>query len=375
MSSSLQLGLMVGPAIALPVPESVIDALVSVEATQGDNGPGVFTLKFTMSNSSVLPTLFLLAGGSPFPIVRVVLTATVNGSVAVLADGVVTQAQVLPGNDAGHSILQVTGEDLGKLMDKLDLTGLPFPAMPAEAAVALVLAKYAMLGVVPLIIPSILLDVPIPTAKVPAQQGTDLKYITALAKKVGYVFYLSPGPVPGVCTAYWGPRIKVGVPQPALNLDMDAHSNATSITFTYKPQKATLPIVFIQNEQTHIPIPIPIPPITPLNPPLGLVNLPPSNTTPLKETAKYTPAQAIMVGIAAAANSADTVEAEGSLDVLRYGRILAARQLVGVRGAGLAFDGLYYVSEVRHSVKRGEFTQKFKLSRNGLISTVPVVAA
>ena len=375
MSSSLQLGLMVGPAIPLPVPAEIIEALVSVEVTQRDVGPGAFTLQFTMSNVSLLPTLFMLSGGSPFPIIRVVLSATLNGSVTVLADGVVTQVQVLPGSDAAHSVLQVTGEDLTKLMDKLDLTGLPFPAMPAEAAVALVLAKYAVLGVVPLIVPSIMLDVPIPTAKIPAQQGTDLKYVTALAAKVGYVFYVEPGPVPGTSTAYWGPRIKVGAPQPALNLDLDAFTNTARITFTYQPQKATMPIVFIQNEQTHIPLPIPIPPITALNPPLGLVNLPPSNTMPLKETVKYTPAQAILTGIAAAANTADTVEGKGSLDVLRYGRILTPRSLVGVRGAGLAFDGLYYVPEVKHSIKAGEFMQSFTLSRNGLISTVSAVAA
>ena len=375
MSSSLQLGLMVGPAIPLPVPAEIIEALVSVEVTQRDVGPSAFTLQFTMSNVSLLPTLFMLSGGSPFPIIRVVLSATLNGSVTVLADGVVTQVQVLPGSDAAHSVLQVTGEDLTKLMDKLDLTGLPFPAMPAEAAVALVLAKYAVLGVVPLIVPSIMLDVPIPTAKIPAQQGTDLKYVTALAAKVGYVFYVEPGPVPGTSTAYWGPRIKVGAPQPALNLDLDAFTNTARITFTYQPQKATMPIVFIQNEQTHIPLPIPIPPITALNPPLGLVNLPPSNTMPLKETVKYTPAQAILTGIAAAANTADTVEGKGSLDVLRYGRILTPRSLVGVRGAGLAFDGLYYVPEVKHSIKPGQFMQSFTLSRNGLISTVSAVAA
>ncbi|MFQ4147455.1 hypothetical protein AAGW05_01975 [Arthrobacter sp. LAPM80] len=375
MSSSLQLGLMVGPAIPIPVPPEIVEALVSVEITERDVGPSAFTLQFTMSNSSILPTLFILSGGSPFPIIRVVLSATLNGSVTVLADGVVTQVQVMPGSDAAHSILQVTGEDLSKLMDKLDLTGLPFPAMPAEAAVALVLAKYLALGVLPVIVPSIMLDVPIPTDRIPAQQGTDLKYITALAAKVGYVFYVAPGPIPGTSTAYWGPRIKVGAPQTALNMDMDAFTNTARITFTYQPQKAVMPIVFIQNQQTHIPLPIPIPPITPLNPPLGLVNLPPSNTKPLKETAKYTPVQAILTGIAAAANTADTVEGKGSLDVLRYGRILTPRSLVGVRGAGLAFDGLYYVSEVKHSIKAGEFMQNFTLSRNGLISTVPTVAA
>ena len=60
---------------------------------------------------------------------------------------------------------------------------------------------------------------------------------------------------------------------------------------------------------------------------------------------------------------------------LRYGGILKSRRLVGVRGAGTAFDGLYYVSSVTHSIKRGEYKQQFQLARNGLISTIPKVAA
>jgi hypothetical protein len=54
---------------------------------------------------------------------------------------------------------------------------------------------------------------------------------------------------------------------------------------------------------------------------------------------------------------------------------LRARQLVGVRGAGLAFNGLYYVRRVTHTIKRGEYKQNFSLSRNGLISTLPKVPA
>jgi hypothetical protein len=83
--------------------------------------------------------------------------------------------------------------------------------------------------------------------------------------------------------------------------------------------------------------------------------------------------QAIMIGVAKAAQLAEAVTGDGTLDVLRYGRILKARQLVGVRGAGTAFDGLHYVTSVTHTIKRGEYKQNFKLSRNGLISTIPVV--
>jgi hypothetical protein len=80
-----------------------------------------------------------------------------------------------------------------------------------------------------------------------------------------------------------------------------------------------------------------------------------------------------MLGLAAAAQNAEAVNCEGSLDVTHYGGVLSARKLVGVRGAGPAFDGLYYVKSVTHKIKRGEYKQNFTLTRNGLVSTVPTV--
>ena len=83
----------------------------------------------------------------------------------------------------------------------------------------------------------------------------------------------------------------------------------------------------------------------------------------------------IAIGLAKAAKSADALTATGSLDVTRYGRPLKARRLVGVRGAGAAFDGLYYVKSVTHDIKRGQYRQNFTLVRNGLMSTVGSVPA
>lgn len=375
MLEGVHLTLLVGPVVAVPVPREVVEALTSVEVTEQDEGVGGFSLSFTMSNRSVLPTLFMVAGGSPIPVVRVVLVVTLNGTPQVLVDGMVTKTQVAPGSDAGHSTLQVIGEDLTAVMDRIELTGLPYPAMPGEAIVAVILAKYLGLGVVPMIVPSIMLDVPIPTSRIPTQKGTDLEYLQWLARRVGYVFYLTPGPEPGMSVAYWGPKVKVGLPQPTLNVDLDAHTNSDAITFSFDSQNRSLPIVYIQNEETKVPIPVPIPDIGPLNPPLGLVAPLPTKFTTLPETAKYTPVQAVLLGLAEASRSADCVTGTGSLDVQRYGRILEARSLVGVRGVGLAFDGLYYVTKVKHSIKRGEYKQSFSLSRNGLISTVSEVVA
>ena len=89
--------------------------------------------------------------------------------------------------------------------------------------------------------------------------------------------------------AYWGPEIKVGAPQKALSINMDAATNIESVSCSFNSQGRVMPIVYIQNQQTHVPIPIPIPDITPLNPPLGLIPPIPLNFEPIDESAKYSP--------------------------------------------------------------------------------------
>ncbi|MBN1569763.1 MAG: hypothetical protein JXA73_18100 [Acidobacteria bacterium] len=375
MLKGVHLTVMIGPAVAVPVSQPIVDALTDAQITCASDGRSGFQLTFRISTRSSLHTLFLLSGGAAIPLVRVILVATVNGTPEVLIDGVVTNHQVSPGSDAGHAALTLTGEDLSCVMNYIDFSGLPYPAMPAEAQVLLILSKYAVLGIIPKVIPSPLIDLPLPIDRIPVQSGKDLDYVKKLAEDVGYVFYVEPGSAPGISFAYWGPQLKIGTPQPALNVDMDAHTNVESMNFIFDADSKKLPIVFIQNPIAKVPIPIPVPDITPLSPPLGLVPPIPKGVDLITGTAKYSPIRGALLGMALSAKSAQAVTASGSLDVARYGRILQPRKLVGVRGAGTAFDGLYYVSSVTHSIKPGEYKQNFTLVRNGLISTVDKVPA
>ncbi|HEX5871887.1 MAG TPA: hypothetical protein VFY65_15770, partial [Longimicrobium sp.] len=68
-----------------------------------------------------------------------------------------------------------------------------------------------------------------------------------------------------------------------------------------------------------------------------------------------------------------TATASGELDALQYGDILRARSLVGVRGAGLTHDGNWYVQSVTHSIKKGEYKQRFTLEREGIYPMLPLV--
>jgi len=288
----------------------------------------------------------------------------------VLIDGVMTEHNVDTKATQGIATLTIVGEDLSRVMDYLDVSGLPYPAIPPEGQVALALLKYAIFGVTPMVIPSLMIDVDIPVMKISRHQGTDLSHIKRLARLVGYVFYLEPGPTPGTSIAYWGPEIKVGQPQPALSLDADAATNVESLSFTFKNDRKVLPIVVIQEPITKAPIPIPVGDISPLDPPLGMAPPFPKKIDLIAGSAKWSFIRAGLIAMAKAAQSSGAVTGTGSLDVTRYGRILKARRLVGVRGAGTAFNGLYYVSAVTHAIKRGEYKQQFTLDRIGLISTL-----
>ncbi|WP_155368516.1 hypothetical protein [Catellatospora vulcania] len=373
LDGGVRLSLLIGPAVPIPVPREVLEAVdtVSIQCGSGQAQSG-FEITFKLSRRSPLHTLFLLTGGATIPIMRVVIVATIRGRAEVLMDGVMTHHEVR--DSAGEPTLVVKGKDLSALMDWIEFDGIPYPAMPPVLRVLTVLAKYAAFGVIPVTIPSMIEDVPIPIESIPRHQGTDLAYLNQLADEAGYVFYLDPGPVPGASKAYWGPEIRVGAPQPALNLDLDTpHRNVETLSFTFDKERKELPVVWIQEQHSKVPVPIPIPDVTPWNPPLGVVPPLPPKIKFLNENAKLKPWVALMRGLAYASQHSDSVFGQGSLDVARYGRVLKSRGLVGVRGAGEAFDGLYYVSSVDHMIRRGEYKQSFTLARNGLLSTLPKV--
>jgi hypothetical protein len=373
MASDLTLGLMMGIGLDL-APRSVMEALTEVSVRTGAGGPtpSGFELKLATSTRSQITTE-LLPSGYFDPPNRVVITATLAGSTTVLMDGVITQQDVMPSDEPGKSVLSIKGEDLTRMMDVIDFGALiAYPAMPAEARVALMVAKYAPIyGIIPLVIPSVLIDVPLPNETIPQQSGTDLTYINTLAERVGYTFYLVPGPQPGISVAYWGPKLQLAIPfltnPPPLAIDWDGRSNVESLQFSFDGFKKTQFVVLIKLDNVPIPIPIPIPDVNPLSPPLGQKNPIALKYTPLVGLSGYTPVEAAVIALAKAADSANVISGQGTLDVLRYGSILPARTIVQVQGAGITYDGQYFISSVTHTIKPGSYKQSFTLERNRLI--------
>ena len=373
MFSAGHMFLMIGPAPApLPAPLPVIEAVQSLEVSTGGDRSG-FQLKLGLGKDSPLQMAMLPAGLFDPMVSRIVVTTMVSGIPWVIMDGIVTRQDLQPGNKPGQSTLNLTGEDLSVLMDVIEVR-MPFAGTPEFAQVQSILGRYGMFGVTPLVVPPVVSVADSPTSRFDSQDGTDRAHIRAIAEDAGYVFYVEPGPVPTRSIAYFGPEIRIPIPQPALNVDMDAHTNVEQLSFSFDGLAPKLTTMFVYDPVTRkIPIPIPVPNVNPLRPPLGARPPIPSRIAFTRDTAHLTPSAAARRAFQIMRQSSTPVTGRGTLDVGVYGRPLKARMLVGVRGAGATYDGLYYVDSVTHNLKPGEYKQSFELSRSGLISPTPVV--
>jgi hypothetical protein len=375
MLDGIHLTLLIGPlAVPVPAPIPIIEALQSVQVNSGADRTG-FQLKFTVGKSSPIQTALLPSGFFDPMVTRVVVVVTFHGLPRVIVDGVVTRQELSPSSEPGQSTLTLTGEDLSVLMDVVEMK-LPYPALPDAGKIAVILGKYAAFGIVPMVIPPIVDTVKSPTSGFETQTGTDLSYIKGLARRCGYTFYVEPGPAPLQSLAYFGPDVRIPIPQPALSINLDWATNVESLSFSLDGLSKKVTVITILDPITKkIPLPIPLPNIDVLKPPLGLRLTPPAKITFSNNLANLPPDEVAKRAFGLLRDGADAISGSGSLSVTRYGNILRSRMLVGVRGAGVSYDGMYYVTSVSHSIKRGEYKQNFTLSRDGLISQLPVVPA
>ena len=374
MHKGAHLTLLIGKGIPLPAPKAVTDAVQSVQVTNSKDRSG-FQITFGMGKTSLLSKAMLPTGYFDPIITRVVVVVTLNGLPNVLMDGLITNHEYSPSNQAGQSTFTITGEDLSLAMDLVEFR-IPYPGLPLVGIVNTIIAKYAFLGITPLVIPPFIPTIKLPTEGYPTQTETDRAYIQKLANQAGFVFFLQPGPLPGQSIAYFGPDINVPFPQAALSINFDAHTNAESLSFSLNGLAKKIKLYNIYDPITKkIPLTIPIPNVNAFKPPMGLRLTPPANVSYAKDGARMTAAEAgeAILGFMMNGSNSAAITASGSLDVSQYNHILRARMLVGVRGASSSYDGFYYVDSVTHNIKKGEYKQSFTLSRDGLISNTPTV--
>jgi hypothetical protein len=364
--------------VAVPAPPPITEALDRVEVKHTDEGRSGFELTFKMGRSGPLDMLDYPLLSSPLlkPNIRVVIMVTFSAVPRVLMDGIITYQQHAPSNEPGAATMTVTGEDISLEMDREDKSE-EHPAQNEMVIALKLIASYAQYGLIPKVIPPLSVDLPLPIERIPVQQGTDLEYLQGLAKRHGYVFYVKPGPAPMTNTAYWGPPVRVGVPQKALTMNMGPDTNIIeSIDFKYNslaPIKVDGKVQDrVTNEQmpvqTFASLRIPL-----VSQPDWLVNMANLRVKKLRHSGL-----SVMQALAKAQSMMDAsmdnvVTGNGELDAVRYGDLLEPRGLVGLRGAGYSYDGFYYVKSVTHAIRKEEYKQRFTITREGLGALLPVV--
>jgi hypothetical protein len=403
MILGVHMSLLIGPTFAVPAPLPITEALSSVEVTQTDRGRSGFQLTFTVGRSGPwdLPDYRLLLNPLLRPWNRVIVMVRFNLLPTILIDGFIVQYDLVPAEEPGGSTLVVTGEDVSVMMS-LEQTAFQYP-MEEPMQVAAILGKYAILGWT-----GVIVDTPpapdpfVATREWPTQNASDYGYLQALAANHGFVFYVSPGPVPNTNIPYWGPlmplnAMALAATQPALSVNVGPQTNVNGISFTYDSAAPEMVLGEMVEPNTNVPIPVLMPPIS-TDVPLALVPAavnqalktrvsrpgPPTEEERKADLEEAREAARTAQGLSVpetferararvndAAHKAVTVS--GELDALRYGAPLMARSVVGVRGAGYTNDGNYFVQAVTHSIKSGSYTQNFILRREGVVSNVPVV--
>ncbi|HEX2739368.1 MAG TPA: hypothetical protein VHM69_02890 [Rubrobacter sp.] len=368
----IRMQLLIGPTLPRPAPFDVVDALMELEVENKDrDARDGFQMLFSLGKDSSLD-YGLLREGFFDPPNRVVIMVFVGISAQVLIDGVITHHQVIPSNTPGESTLYVTGRDIGLQLD-LEEKNATFKNMSDSAIVEKIIGspEYVAYGLKPQVTRTT--EVPVETSRIRTQQGTDLAYIQELAGQNGFVFYIEPTLVPGVNTAYWGVENRGRPAQPPLSMNMGPDTNVDSpITFSLDALGPAAPQVTIVEPLTRTAIPIPVP-SSPLPSLTGRPATPLRRTIP-RNAANLDTVQALLQAVSVvSASSSDAVTANGQVDAVRYGRVLQSRRLVGVRGVGSSYNGEYYVTQVKHRIKRGQYTQSFQLRREGRGATSPTV--
>jgi hypothetical protein len=368
------LTVLAGRSVPVPLSLEFTQRLRSVTVTEVDDKRSVFSVVFDATRSGPAGAVDTPFGPSS-PVAafsRVVLLVILKGVPQVLFDGIVTELQQDHGSAA--PTVTVTGEDVGNLLDREE-RDVEHPAMSDYFQALAILAPYAAKGLIPNAIPAPTSVPPLPIDRVPTQHATDLEHLTGLARNNGYVTYVEPGPVPGMSRMYWGPPVRVGAPQGALAVDLGSDTNVTQVKFRTEATQARTVSGAVVDRQSGSSTSVTAP--MPTQAPLGAMPFAATNSADVQRRRLRDPGSETVTAQARAQaevdRSSDVVIAEGRADGVRYGSVLRPRGLVGMRGAGLSHDGIWYVRKVEHQLAPGSYSFGFTLARDGHGAITPVL--
>lgn len=199
-----------------------------------------------------------------------------------------------------------------------------------------------------------------------AQRATDHRFLRELARRRGYEFYVLGG------NAYFRPAELTGQPQKVIAVHFGEQTNCSDLRFDSDGTAPTVAQVSYFDAMAGTAV-------TDLAEASGLAPLGTKELSGLRGAIAMPQARRIARGLGfhSGAQAAEYaagilrrngwwVTATGTLNGLRYGRVLRSRKLVTVKGAGPNYNGNYYVRKVQHRLTARTYDMQFELARNAL---------
>lgn len=297
------------------------------------------------------------------PLTPVAIGVQVGSSVnEKLINGYITAHHIHFDKDTGASFLEVIGLDASVLMN-LEEKIVAWKDMADSDIVTQIFGVYEFTPEVDSTQPSY-----IENEVTIIQRGTDLAFVRRLARRNGFEFHLETDALTGTTTGHFHkPRLS-DQPQKDLALAFGEERNVKSLEVHYDALRPTTVEArgLGLGDKSDQSASAESSDLDPLGADAVLDLLDQQPKALLARTSAFDTAELQARAQAAVAASSWAVVMSGEVDVTAYQSVLRARRTVLAKGIGTRYSGAYYVSRVRHTLTRSEYTQKFELTRNAL---------
>lgn len=292
---------------------------------------------------------------------RIQVKVTVGAGPAVwLIDSYVVETRVQFSNQPGKSILDVYAMDPTVLMN-LEEKVRAWPDMKHSDVARQIFSEYSFDAEVD--------ETPASHDEAHTQltqRGTDIQFLQKLASRNGFECFVETNSQGGLVGHFHKPAVDE-TPQAVLSVNSGDATNINLFNARFemtKPTQAVAPMLDIHSQSDQ----------DGNADDSNLKALGSGGTTATDRPRKVLVAQTGLTSTAelqayaqgVVNESSFAITAEGELNTVAFGAVLAAKRTVNVRGAGRAFSGIYYVEKVLHTFTGDGYRQKFRLRRNAL---------
>ena len=346
-----------------PLPVLYLNALRQIEVETSLERAAVLRLHFDL-RLTPLGDWDVLQADIFRPLVPIqIKIAAGMGLSETLINGYVKDTQVNNQGEPGRSTLDVVGMDATSTIMNLHEKSVSWPNL-SDSGIAM--AIFGQHGMVPAVSPTPSTRTINDTTTI--QRMTDIRFLKQLARRNGFECYVQPDPLIGMDMGCFRAPQTLLPPQGVLSVDFGLATNMSNFSVRYDMLQPTAATSVGMDASTKTPQPgiamAALEPPMGLEPALGRI-FPPPMVRPA-DTGAANMAELLATSQSIADRSSRCIRGSGTVDGLKFGRVLRPGLPVLVRGPGRQHSGNYYVTQVTHTISVDGYTQRFDSWRNAV---------